>query len=114
MEAPRCTAKAKQTGERCKRRPIPGGRVCFVHGGGSPAVKAAAQRRLLEAVDPLITELLKLALDDDTEPRVRLAAIRDALDRAGLGPTRQLEVVTLEAIDQEIARLEAELRTSGA
>lgn len=45
MEGRQCTATAKQTGVRCKRRPIPGGAVCKIHGGGIPAVKAAAQRR---------------------------------------------------------------------
>lgn len=41
-----CTARAKATGERCQRAPIRGGTVCYVHGGASPAVKAAAARRL--------------------------------------------------------------------
>ncbi len=45
---PRCTATAKGSGERCKRRPIPGGTVCVKHGGGAPAVRAAAEQRLLE------------------------------------------------------------------
>ena len=48
-ETPRCTATAKGTGERCKRRPIPGGTVCVKHGGGSPAVRAKAQQRLAAA-----------------------------------------------------------------
>ena len=30
-----CAAKAKTTGERCKRAPIPGGTVCIFHGGGT-------------------------------------------------------------------------------
>lgn len=42
----RCIATAKSTGQRCGRAPIPGGEVCKVHGGGSPKVRAAAQRRL--------------------------------------------------------------------
>ena len=64
----------------------------------------AAQRRLPEAMDPLVTELLSLALDDVTDPRVQLTAIRDALDRVhgvptpstgpGLGPTRKPPWVT--------------------
>lgn len=45
---PRCTGTAKSTGERCKRRPIPGGTVCVKHGGGAPQVKAAAAARLVE------------------------------------------------------------------
>jgi hypothetical protein len=45
-ESRRCTAKSKQSGERCKRAAIPGGKVCSIHGGKIPRVQAAAQRRL--------------------------------------------------------------------
>lgn len=45
---PQCTAKSKQSGERCKRRPIPDGTVCVMHGGKSPAVQAAAVARRQE------------------------------------------------------------------
>lgn len=41
-----CSAKAKGTGERCRRPPIAGGKVCRVHGGAAPAVKAAAARNV--------------------------------------------------------------------
>lgn len=40
----RCTAKSKQSGERCKRAAIIGGTVCKIHGGAIPAVRAAAER----------------------------------------------------------------------
>jgi hypothetical protein len=40
----RCCGTSKQSGERCKRSAIVGGRVCKIHGGGSPAVVAAAKR----------------------------------------------------------------------
>jgi hypothetical protein len=42
----RCTAKSKQTGNRCRRYPAPGCRVCVIHGAGNPAVRAAGLRRL--------------------------------------------------------------------
>lgn len=47
-----CTAKAKQTGQRCRRRPSPGAPVCTVHGGRAPQVqrKAAARLALAEAL----------------------------------------------------------------
>jgi len=37
--APRCTAKSKRTGERCKGPAVTGWRVCRLHGagGGHPA-----------------------------------------------------------------------------
>jgi hypothetical protein len=46
--APRCSAKSKQTGERCKQRPIPGGTVCRFHGGAAPQVEAAADALVAE------------------------------------------------------------------
>lgn len=45
-EAPRCTAKAKGTQSRCKRRPVPGADVCVMHGGRAPQVRAAAAKRI--------------------------------------------------------------------
>lgn len=44
-----CTARAKSTGERCGRAPIPGGTVCKFHGGGTAAARAAGRRRLEES-----------------------------------------------------------------
>ncbi len=41
----RCTATSR-SGEQCKRRPIPGGTVCSMHGGKSPAVQRKAAERL--------------------------------------------------------------------
>ncbi len=40
-----CHARAKATGERCRRAAIRGGTVCPVHGGRAPQVVAAAKRR---------------------------------------------------------------------
>jgi len=45
-DSQRCHAKSKRTGERCKRRVVPGYRVCYYHGanpknhGGCPPEKA--------------------------------------------------------------------------
>lgn len=49
MEDRRCTARSKQSGERCKRWAIKGGTVCPMHGGKSSLVRAKAERRLVEA-----------------------------------------------------------------
>lgn len=43
----RCTATSTTTGNQCAKWAIQGGTVCERHGGGSPIVRAAAQRRLL-------------------------------------------------------------------
>ena len=102
-----CTARNRKQ-QPCGNDAMTGSNVCRMHGGSAPQVKAKARRRLLEAVDPLMAELLRIALNDK-DTRTRLAAIRDALDRAGLAAVKQVEVVTLDAIDAEIRRLEAEL-----
>lgn len=41
-----CSARSKSTGERCRRAPIRGATVCYVHGGMAPQVRDAARRRL--------------------------------------------------------------------
>lgn len=67
MEARRrCSGKSKQSGERCKRRPIPGGMVCVMHGGGTPKVRAAAAERLADLIDPgrVLRETAKIAYAD--------------------------------------------------
>lgn len=37
---PRCHAKAKSTGRRCRQLAMKGRSVCFIHGGKSPGAKA--------------------------------------------------------------------------
>ncbi|NMR29940.1 hypothetical protein [Crystallibacter degradans] len=62
----RCTSKAKQSGERCKRAAIIGGTVCKIHGGGAGQVIAAAERnRELEAAR---RELSALGEPEDIDP----------------------------------------------
>ena len=55
-------------------------------------MKAAAKRRLDQAADVLVQRLLGFALDGDTPDNIALAAIRDALDRAGLVAPKTLDV----------------------
>ncbi|PMC75534.1 hypothetical protein [Brachybacterium sp. UMB0905] len=43
----RCTAHTS-SGQPCKKPPIRGGTACTSHGGSSPRVRAAAERRLAE------------------------------------------------------------------
>jgi hypothetical protein len=80
MDAPRCTATAKGSGVRCKRRPIPGGTVCVKHGGGAPQVQLAARERLLALQHPAIDALSWLITQRDF-PSASYAASRDILDR---------------------------------
>jgi len=57
--------------------------VCRFHGGAAKHVKAAARTRLENAADRMARQLLGIALTADSEA-VMLAAVKDALDRAGL------------------------------
>lgn len=84
----RCRAH-KKTGEQCKNAAILGSTVCRFHGGAAKHVKAAARARLENAADLMAKELLGIALTAEGEA-VKLAAIRDALDRAGLKPPAEV------------------------
>jgi hypothetical protein len=81
----KCTAHSSRTGEPCKLPPLRGMEVCRSHGGAAPQVKAKARQRIEAAADRMARELLRMAVDENVSDTVKLAAIRDALDRAGLG-----------------------------
>ncbi len=99
----RCIAFKTDGSRRCNKAAIKGATVCRNHGGSTPQVQARAQRRLLEAADPVAAKLVAkaLGLDDGvcsacgrgfTEDNVLLRAQTAVLDRAGLGPTSKIEV----------------------
>lgn len=101
-----CTATAHRTGERCRRPAEPGTTVCKFHGGKAPQVVNKAKLRLMEAADRMARELLGIADADFDElpPAVKLAAIRDALDRAGLSAKQLHELeVSVKPWEQAIA-----------
>lgn len=97
----RCVATSKNSRERCRRAPIPGGAVCAVHGGKVPAVQQAARERLLMLVEPAVEVLFRATRqappcehcgrsDADRDPTaVRAAGM--ILDRTGFHPTMALQ-----------------------
>jgi hypothetical protein len=76
----RCKATSKQSGKPCGRYAIPGGTVCYWHGGAAPQVKQAAMARLEAFQDRAISRLFALA-EDETFPSTSYQAVRDVLDR---------------------------------
>lgn len=76
----KCSAHSKQTGKPCRQPAIPGGTVCYYHGGAAPQVEFKAQERLKALQPKAITRLDEL-LDRTEFPTVQMAAIRDVLDR---------------------------------
>lgn len=102
----RCRAH-RGNGEPCSAYAIRGGVVCAVHGGRAPQVKRAADERLRELVDPAIVELERLMTKSDMDS-VRLAAVKDILDRAGLKPTEKIDARVLGAFTLRIDRGDAD------
>ena len=86
-----CSAH-KRDGSRCKNAAIQGGTVCGYHGGNAPAVKAKARLRLEMASDRLARQLPNMTTDPNVADPVKLAAIKDALDRSGLAAKNAVSV----------------------
>lgn len=81
----------KTNGDPCKAPAMKGQQVCRVHGGMAPQTRRKALERLLEAADPAAAELVRISTRGKSE-RDRIAAIKDLLDRAGVGEERTPEV----------------------
>lgn len=65
----------------CKNSPIPGGFVCWKHGGKAPQVLAKAKKRLLAMAEPALIRLGELA-HQNVHPPTALGAVKEILDRA--------------------------------
>jgi len=108
-EVKRCVAH-KRNGKQCKHAAMTMTSVCQTHGGRAPQVKMKAKQRLEEATDKNARFLLEMAADTLIPEGVRLAAIRDALDRGGLGVKSSMEIeVSAKPFERVFDRI-----TSGA
>jgi hypothetical protein len=87
----RCRAHRKN-GEQCKNASLIGSTVCRYHGGAAKQCVNAARVRLRNAAEKLARELRGMATDPNVSDSVKLAAIRDELDRAGLKPTTTVDL----------------------
>jgi len=68
----------------CYNWPMKGMTVCLFHGGGVKRVKKAAVERLVSALDAVSGELIKIALNEANDPKVRVQAINSIMDRVGV------------------------------
>ncbi|MCV7343797.1 hypothetical protein [Mycolicibacterium rhodesiae] len=82
VQARRCVGH-KRNGDRCLKAALKGATVCRTHGGATRRVQRAARIRLENAQDLMAQQLLGVALTAESES-VKLAAIKDVLDRGGL------------------------------
>ncbi|HXG90347.1 MAG TPA: hypothetical protein VNJ02_18635 [Vicinamibacterales bacterium] len=83
-----CSAKSKTTGVRCRRTAIPGGTVCYYHGGAAPQVKRAAKERLRELLFPALDKLEKL-MEQDQFPSTAMTAVSKILELNAMMPDQK-------------------------
>lgn len=98
----RCRAHNRH-GEPCAAAPIHGGNVCVAHGGRAPQVRLSATQRLAGFVEPILSEMYRLAVSAESEA-VRVQAAKDLLDRAGLKPPERIEAAVLGQFTLRIDR----------
>jgi len=97
-------AAHRTNGDPCRLHAVTGARVCQVHGGRAPQVKAKAEDRIRDLVDPSLNRIAR-TIGDDANPALALAAARDILDRAGYKATEKIQsdgrtVIEIEYVDR--------------
>ena len=97
----RCKATTRG-GKQCGSKPIRGGTVCRMHGGGAPQVRAKAMYRLMALQHPAIDRLTQLIRQEEF-PTVAYAATRDVLDRTMGKPGESLKVTMTLSLDALVA-----------
>jgi len=117
MRGPQCTAHRK-SGAQCRATAIKGGTVCVVHGGAAPQVIRKAAERLKEARDLALARLTeRLGVDTSVgveskillDACVKLTELTETLEGR---VSNRTEVITPDAVEAEIRRLEAQFAAS--
>jgi hypothetical protein len=81
---PKCTAHRTRDGQPCQHPAMRGQAVCTHHGGKAPQnIESAALRIQRIAEGPALRRLEDLV--ESRNEAVALGAVKDALDRAGVG-----------------------------
>ncbi|MEJ2868420.1 hypothetical protein WCD74_11640 [Actinomycetospora sp. OC33-EN08] len=88
----RCGRRRRKDGRPCQRLPMTGAEVCYVHGGAAEQTVQAALTRARNASVRLMQAEIDIALDPEQPSPVRLAAVRDLLDRAGAKSSDKVEL----------------------
>jgi hypothetical protein len=106
-----CTSPRKAGRGPCDQPSITGMDKCKMHVG---MTVEQARRTVQEAIGLLAAQALgigwAMVLDTETPPAVRAGLVRDLLDRAGHGATRQVDVTHRDLRDPaELAAATAEL-----
>ena len=94
LVATRCAAKANRSGEQCKLWAIRGAKVCQMHGGRAPQVRAAAAKR--------VTLAEALAQNPRRHPLEILSSALHTVDTVGqelLGRIGEGQSVTVEVVN---------------
>ncbi|HPD18019.1 MAG TPA: HGGxSTG domain-containing protein [Planctomycetota bacterium] len=96
-----CTARSKRTGERCKRAPTPGKRVCYYHGGAStgPKTKEGKARSSLNNLQHGIFARRIL----DAEEQERFDAVVERVQK-DFALNRSSDVIAVEAMGLAFVR----------
>jgi len=76
----------------CYNWPMKGMTVCLFHGGGVRRVKKAAVERLVSALDAASGALIKIALDERIDAKVRVQAINSIMDRVGVRGGTEVDI----------------------
>lgn len=90
-----CLAR-RADGHYCQKRPESGQTVCNVHGGSTPASKAAVAARFAALVDPAISTLADV-MEHGVDDAHRVRAATAILDRAGYQPTTKVEIADAQS-----------------